>query len=427
MDAQVTPSLVYTNKLKPHNDYGIKADGQGIGNTTITAYLPDSIITKNVMKGGPSSLYSTRPGNFFPVDWTDVRFVDQANGNYKLASNSAYRNAGTDGKDVGANIDLLNGYTAHAISGNWPLAYMSGGALFTRFNGTSSPIAIATSGGNITVTRGAQMLSFPGVTSITAIDSNVADTLHVSGSPTQPLVLTNGGGSDLLQVLSGSLSLASDVGKASQPWVMADWGVHVNAAATATFNSTEHLRSLSVDGTATLSAGGAKLLHLTDLQVTGKLNLTDNDLVWDYTTGSPIGAWAGSAYTGLTKLIKDGRAGGTWNGNGIITNQSNAQGALPLTTLGIAEASAALNLGVGATGTFSGQSVDTTAVLIKYTYSPDSNLSGLLDGDDYFNIDSGFSASATGFFRGDCNLDGRIDADDYFLLDSKLGRTTGPL
>jgi len=37
-----------------------------------------------------------------------VQFVDLANRNYRLASGSPYKAAGTDGKDLGANIDLID-------------------------------------------------------------------------------------------------------------------------------------------------------------------------------------------------------------------------------------------------------------------------------------------------------------------------------
>jgi hypothetical protein len=55
-----------------------------------------------------------------------------------------------------------------------------------------------------------------------------------------------------------------------------------------------------------------------------------------------------------------------------------------------------------------------------YTYAGDANLSGKIDADDYFRIDSNYnkSGTATGFFNGDFNYDGQINGDDYFLIDS---------
>jgi hypothetical protein len=54
---------------------------------------------------------STWPaGNFLPASDTTVQFVNYNNGNggdYHLAVSSPYKNAGTDGKDPGADIDLV--------------------------------------------------------------------------------------------------------------------------------------------------------------------------------------------------------------------------------------------------------------------------------------------------------------------------------
>jgi hypothetical protein len=47
---------------------------------------------------------------FFPKDWKAVGFVDFGNGSggdYHLAPSSHYRNTGSDGKDIGADIDAV--------------------------------------------------------------------------------------------------------------------------------------------------------------------------------------------------------------------------------------------------------------------------------------------------------------------------------
>jgi len=57
-----------------------------------------------------------------------------------------------------------------------------------------------------------------------------------------------------------------------------------------------------------------------------------------------------------------------------------------------------------------------------YTYGGDANLNGMVNGDDYFAIDSHITASgsAFGFTNGDFNYDGAIDGDDYFIIDSNI-------
>jgi hypothetical protein len=161
--------------------------------------------------------------------------------------------------------------------------------------------------------------------------------------------------------------------------------------------------------------------------VSGKLDLADNSLLWDYTAGSPIGAWAGSAYTGLTGLIAAGRSGGTWGGNGLVTSRPNALGAVAPAALGVAEAANVLDYGTGATATYAGQSVDQSAVLVRYTWSGDADLSGSIEGDDFFLIDAGFAAGTRSYFGGDFDFSGSVDADDYFLIDSIFNKATGLL
>jgi hypothetical protein len=57
-------------------------------------------------------------GNFFPASPAAVRFVNYNygnGGNYTLLSTSAYHNAGTDGRDLGADVSAVNAHT----SGVW--------------------------------------------------------------------------------------------------------------------------------------------------------------------------------------------------------------------------------------------------------------------------------------------------------------------
>src|SRR6266545_2177148 len=104
-------NLVFRNNLFPHNEYGIKGDGAGTGNGTIDTYFSGSVFRKNVMVGGPSADYP--PDNFFPPSFDQVIFVNRAAGDYRLAPASPYKNAGTDHKDIGCDLDALDA----AISG----------------------------------------------------------------------------------------------------------------------------------------------------------------------------------------------------------------------------------------------------------------------------------------------------------------------
>jgi hypothetical protein len=82
---------------------------------TINGYLPGSVIARNVLAGGPASKYPA--GNFFPTvaDW-DAGFVNYAAADYHLLASSPYKNAGTDGADLGANIDRVNTETGGGVA-----------------------------------------------------------------------------------------------------------------------------------------------------------------------------------------------------------------------------------------------------------------------------------------------------------------------
>jgi PKD repeat protein len=104
-DGRPHTDFVYTNNLSPHNDYGVIGSGHGVGNDTLLNCFPACVFSKNVLVAGPNSAYPF--GNFFPAGMGDVSFVDYAGGNYRLAQTSQYKNAGTDGLDIGADIDAI--------------------------------------------------------------------------------------------------------------------------------------------------------------------------------------------------------------------------------------------------------------------------------------------------------------------------------
>ena len=94
-------NFVFTNNLATLTSYGFFGSGVSEGSKTLTTYFSNWTFSRNALVGRPAGYYPT--GNFFPVDVAAVRFVNYAGGNYALAANSPYKNAGTDGADLGAN------------------------------------------------------------------------------------------------------------------------------------------------------------------------------------------------------------------------------------------------------------------------------------------------------------------------------------
>ena len=190
-------------------------------------------------------------------------------------------------------------------------------------------------------------------------------------------------------------------------------GKSVNLASSAT------VAGLALTGGATLSvsSNGARVLRTGSLSVgsTSTLDLKDNDLVLDYSSISPVGIWTGSAYDGVTGMIKSGQ---------IVS--SSASGTLK--TLGVAEARESRGITGSQTALFSGQTVDSTTVLVKFTWGGDANLDGTLNIDDYGRIDGNIATpGAFGWFNGDFNYDGKINIDDYGIIDAGIAAQGLPL
>src|SRR6185503_3397488 len=79
-------------------------------------------------------------------------------------------------------------------------------------------------------------------------------------------------------------------------------------------------------------------------------------------------------------------------------------------------------------GTFAGETVNNNSILVKYTYNGDANVNGVLDADDYAQIDSGFASQSTGYLNGDFNYSGGApNADDYFIIDKTFADQDTPL
>jgi len=93
------------NNIVMHNEYGIFGGGQSPGAASISVYLPGSEIRRNVLVGADAGRYPS--DNFFPAGLNDIKFVDRRGGDYRLAAESRYKGRGTDGKDIGCDVEKL--------------------------------------------------------------------------------------------------------------------------------------------------------------------------------------------------------------------------------------------------------------------------------------------------------------------------------
>jgi len=112
-------NIFFTNSIVNAGAYPVWSTGgstncaiKDVPITTMTACFTNSSLATNAIiaspKNYPSSSWPT--GNFFPINAAAVQFVNYNNGNggdYHLQSTSPYKNAGTDGKDLGADVNAV--------------------------------------------------------------------------------------------------------------------------------------------------------------------------------------------------------------------------------------------------------------------------------------------------------------------------------
>ncbi len=115
--------LTFQDNICGFGNYGVCGTGSGCGNNTINTYFPGSTFSYNVLIGTPGGANgnpaSYPPNHWFPVGVAPVGFVDAANNDYALLPTSPYFGAGSDGTNIGADIDSLNVHTANVLTGVW--------------------------------------------------------------------------------------------------------------------------------------------------------------------------------------------------------------------------------------------------------------------------------------------------------------------
>ena len=435
------PQWSYTmDSAAPTAAYGAQTPTAGSAFLEFTVTYGDATSGVDITTIDSSDVLVTGP-NAYAQSATLVGVDVNTNGSPRVATYRVEAPGGTwDGADNGAYSVSLNASQVKDVAGlsaaagevgtfsvnvTQPFAYKVGDVLHVDFDGTAAPIALAFNTDTFLASRGATTLEFTGVTSIVGNGTASDDLLSINSAIPVPVTFNNGDGNDAVTVAAGaSHTFPADLSPAQR-----NIDVIVEAGGVASFDSTQHLDTLTVHGTASMALNGGHALVIKDLVLGagGKLDLRDNDLIIDYTGTSPLGTSDGSTYSGIAGRIQSAFNAGTWDGpSGIFT--SHADALTGLTTLAVGEAETLLGLGGSDTGTFGAETVDATAVLVKYTYAGDANLDGFVSADDYSAIDFNVgSPGSSGFFNGDFNYDGFISADDYSAIDFNLTAQGSPL
>jgi hypothetical protein len=107
--------FVFRDNFMKHNKYGIIGEGLAPGQATLAGYFPGVVFERNVLAGGKASSYPA--GNYFPsVEEFEAAFVNAAGENFALAPGSPFRNGGSNGSVMGADLGRLNAFAGGATT-----------------------------------------------------------------------------------------------------------------------------------------------------------------------------------------------------------------------------------------------------------------------------------------------------------------------
>jgi autotransporter-associated beta strand protein len=158
------------------------------------------------------------------------------------------------------------------------------------------------------------------------------------------------------------------------------------------------------------SPDGTSRVHSLTIAGGAKLDLTNNSLVIDY-----------SQYNGAGAMLSQLRG---WLAEGrLYSSDADASHALGYRD----------NLDISGSGNdavleFSGVSTDSTSVLIRYTFSGDSNLDGVVDIHDLYNLAVHYGDTNQVWQDGDFNYDGKVNVADLTTLAANWqAGVSGPL
>jgi autotransporter-associated beta strand protein len=318
-------------------------------------------------------------------------------------------------------LTAIQANTTITLDGNQSINALTFGNThsYTIAPGTSGSLTFAGTNPTVTVTLGSHSIT-AGVVLSANLSANLTGNLTLSGSLTDSgYALTKSGTGTLtlsgsqsytpgssIAISAGTLNLNSDAGSTNSATLAVS-----ASGGSILINSPQYLASLTMAGgySAMLTQGEYLLTHSLSISNSSTLDLTENDLIDDYSGVSPLAS--------IQSALASGYNHGSWNGTGIVSSSAISH---PGTALGFAEASDVLGLTGSATGTFDGQTVDATTVLVKFTWLGDTNLDGIVDASDLARI----SPTGTTWATGDFNYDGVVNADDYalFSLGAALGQ-----
>lgn len=122
----VTPKwsgFVFKDNVIDYRGCGISGSGaiNNANNALANQFTGFDVTNNGIMRGGGAA--SNWPGTqLWATSWTSrlLNFNSGRDGNYRLTTGTTWKSAGTDGKDLGADVDGVEAATGNSPTGNWP-------------------------------------------------------------------------------------------------------------------------------------------------------------------------------------------------------------------------------------------------------------------------------------------------------------------
>jgi Ca2+-binding RTX toxin-like protein len=441
-----TPMWVFAGEGDDHvegggvNDY---LDGQS-GNDEIHGGMGDDIV-----RGGDGDDYL-----FGDHYWLGVEYMYAAETTWPNAgSDQIFGEAGADylAADYAVRLDTLFGQSAnpkpyvrgddtldggngadelHSEGGQTNLVFGSSstdGAIEDVFAEIGSDVEISWEGGSggvdVHLSNSIATLVASGYGKVAFAKDGTVDTLTRSGAGTLDITtMASTGGPPRFENNEGTTRFMNDLAAtaAAGPTIL------VNNASRVEFHSTQHLAALNISASsvayvAPSTAPNYKALVLKTLAIStyGVLDVANNGLIVDFEAGnSPevdIRAWLVAGRGGV------GFGEGTWDGWGITSSTAAAMNATDMESRAVGYG-VNMEMPLGSTTTFLGQTVDDTSVLVRFTITADLTLDGTVDDSDVTVLNACYGMTSGGeWLTGDLDYDGDVDDADATLLSALYG------
>lgn len=116
--------FVFKDNISDYRACGVAGGGCNGSDATcsLNGVFTGWVFTNNGIMRSAGAGPNYPSGQLWVTSWGPqlVNFNSGLDGNYRVATGSSWKNGATDGSDVGADIDGVEGATANAPTGNWP-------------------------------------------------------------------------------------------------------------------------------------------------------------------------------------------------------------------------------------------------------------------------------------------------------------------